>query len=204
MWEVPIPVWSTKSFTARWNAPTRALLQSDLTDENQILTGTLTSVLDFPLEQCILAYGRSVYELGTIAPGASAQVGSMTRRSELKTLLTGRQVVFVESSEKYRQEATPYDQSSTDVPYILRMMMFYQEAGGRRYTGLENAFQNFVDLSALLKADRAILVAQCPSGAQAKLQGAVLLRDGQPLGGTKSRHVTMYRFVFPVKKEKGE
>ena len=117
------------------------------------------------MEQCILAYGRSVYELGTIAPGESARLGPMTKRSELKTLLTGRKVVFAETGDKYRQEATPYDQSSTDIPYILRTMMFYEAAGGRRYTGLWNAYQGFVDLSALLKADRAILVAQAPAGA---------------------------------------
>ena len=65
--------------------------------------------------------------------------------------------------DKYRQEVTPYDQSSTDLPYILRTMMFYEAAGGRRYTGLWNAYQGFVDLSDLLKADRAILVAQGPA-----------------------------------------
>ena len=41
--------------------------------------------------------------------------------------------------------------------------MFYEAAGGRRYTGLGNAYQDFVDLSTLLKADRAILVTQEPS-----------------------------------------
>ena len=129
--DVPVPVWSTKSLCARWNAPTKAFPQAELTDDNQLLVGTLVNTLDFPLEQCIVAYGRSVYELGTIGPGESARLGPMSRRSELKTLLTGRKVVFTETNEKYRQEVTPYDQSSTDVPYILRMMMFYQAAGGR-------------------------------------------------------------------------
>ena len=116
-----------------------------------------------------MAYGRSVYELGTIGPGESARLGAMSKRSELKTLLTGRKVVFTETNDKYRQEVTPYDQSSTDVPYILRMMMFYEAAGGERYTGLWNAYQNFVDLSTLLKADRAILVAQGAERPQRRL-----------------------------------
>ncbi len=202
MRDVPIQVWSTKSFTARWNASTSMFPQAELTDENQLLTGTVTNTLDFPLEQCILAYGRSVYELGTIAPGESARLGAMTKRSELKTLLTGRKVVFVETGDKYRQETTPYDQSSTDIPYILRTMMFFEAAGGRRYTGLWNAYQGFVDLSTLLKTDRAILVTQGPSGGAEKSRGAVLLRDNRPLGDAQDKHITMYRFVFPVKKEK--
>jgi hypothetical protein len=79
------------------------------------------------------------------------------------------------------------------------MMMFYDAAGGRRYTGLWNDYQNFVDLSTLLKADRAILVAQSPAKKQ---DGATLLRDDQPLGGAQNKHITIYRFVFPVKREK--
>ena len=108
-----------------------------------------------------------------------------------------------DTGEKYRHEATPYDQASTDNPYILRMMMFYEEAGGRSYTGLWNAYQSFVDLSTLLKADRAILVAEVPDGVQEKWRGADLLRDGRPLGGAQNKHVTLCRFVFPVKRGNG-
>jgi len=201
---VPIAVWSTRSFTARWTAPTTAFPQADLTDQSQLLSGTITNTLGFPLEQCILAYGSSVYELGTIAPGESARLGPMTKRSELKTLLTGRKLVSEEGtkSEKYHQEATPYDQTSTDIPYILRTMMFYEAAGGRSYTGLGNTYQDFVDLSTLVKADRAILVTQEPNRQPDQWQGAAVLRDGRPLGGAQDKHVTLYRFVFPVKKEK--
>ena len=63
--------------------------------------------------------------------------------------------------EKHRSTGlTPYDQSSTDLPYILRTMMFYEAGGGRRYTGLSNSYQKFVDLSDRLDLGRAILVAQ--------------------------------------------
>ena len=121
----------------------------------------------------------------------------MSKRSELKTWLTGWKTVFNET-DKYHQEATPYDQSSTDLTYILRTMMFYEAAGGRRYTGLWNDYQQFVDLSNLLQADRAILVAQGPASEdEAPQGGAALLRDGRPLGGPQDQHRTMYRFVFP-------
>ena len=93
---VPIQVWSTKSFTARWEAPSQACPAAELTDADQFLSGTITNTLPFPLEKCILAHGRSVYELGTLAPGESARLGPMTKRSELKTLLTGRKAVFTE------------------------------------------------------------------------------------------------------------
>ena len=201
---VPIQVWSTKSFTARWKASTAELPEADLTDEDELLTGTLTNTLGFPLERCILAHGGSVYELDTLGPGESAQLGMMSKRSELKTLLTGRKFVFVEKGDQYRHEATPYDQASTNIPYILRTMMFYEAAGGRRYTGLWNAYQDFVDFSPLLAADRAILVAQSPRDSQEASREAALLRDGKPLGNASDKHVIMYRFLFPVKKGEGK
>ena len=203
---VPIQVWSSKSFTARWTAPTKTFPRAELADDSQLLSGTVTNTLGFPLEQCILAYGTSVYELGTIAPGESAAVGPATKRSELKTLLTGWKLASAEGEagrgEKYHQEATPYNQSSADIPYILRTMMFYEAAGGRSYTGLGNSYQEFVDLSTLLKADRAILMTQEPNRQPDKWQGAAVLRDGRPLASAQDKHVTLYRFVFPVKKEK--
>ena len=34
-----------------------------------------------------------------------------------------------------------------------------------------------------------------------KYQGAGLLRNDKPLAGPADRHITLYRFVFPVKRE---
>ncbi len=202
MTRVPLQMWSTKSFTARWTGSTRTLPQAELSEEDQSLVGAVTNTLHFPLEHCFLAYGGFVYQLGTLGPGESAAISTMTRRSELKTLLTGWKVVFVKRGEDFKQEATPYDLSSTDVPYILRTMMFYEAAGGRSYTSLWNDYQQFVDLTTLLKTDRAILVAEGPSEPQQNSPGATFLSGGRPIGGLHRHHTTMYRFVFPVKKEK--
>ena len=196
---VPIQVGATKSLTARWFASAALLPQGDLTDSGGILSGNIANPFDFPLEQCMLAYGNSAYELGTVGPKDSAQIDAMSKRSELRTLLTGRKVVLSQS-DTYRTESTPYDQSSADIAYVLRMMMFYDAAGGRRYTGLLNEYQGFVDLDSLLKTDRAILVAQAPPEAKSPREGARLVDGGQTLEQPSDRHVTLYRFVFPVKK----
>lgn len=196
---VPIQVWSTKSLTARWEAPSKAFPEAELIDTDQILSGSISNTLAFPLRDCILAYGGSMYEVGDLRPGESVRLGPTIKRSEVKTLLTRQKAVFAEGA-KSTQEATPYDQSSTDLAYILRIMMFYDAAGGRRYTRLWNSYQDFVDLSLLLKADRAILVAQQPMPASEGHEGATLLSDGKRLAGPKDHHETIYRFVFPVKK----
>ena len=69
---VPIQVWSTKSLTARWEAANAACPAAELAETEQLLSGTITNTLPFPLRECMLAEGRSVYELGTLGPGESA------------------------------------------------------------------------------------------------------------------------------------
>ncbi len=207
---LPIQVWSTKSLTARWTAQTDAaqtdlVPQAQLGQEDRILIGTITNTLDFPLADCILAFDRWGYELGTLKPGQSAELGTMARRRELETLLTGRKLESTESgADKFRFDPKPlYDQSSEDPAYILRAMAFFDAAGGRRYTGLFNEYQSFVDLTGLLKSGCAILVARVPpDAATPRRWGAQLLRDDQPLAVSRDRHDTFYRFIFPVQSEK--
>lgn len=193
---VPIQVWSTKSFTGRWSASTTAVLPGELSDEEQSLAGSVTNPFDYPLQNCLLVYDRWAYELGTIGPGQSIVFDQNSKRSELKTLLTGKKTIF---GEKYSQEITPYDQASPDLPYIVRRMMFYKAIDGKSYTGMNNGYQTFVDLSDLLKAGRAILAADGPNYSQDKYQGAAPMRGAKPLTGPMDIHTILYRFILPVK-----
>lgn len=198
--ETPIQVWATKSLTARWHGPAAAVPETQLVDEDGVPVGTVINTLEFPLEDCLLAYGRWAYQLGTLEPGQAARVGPMIPRRELRTLLTGRKLVRDET-DKFQQESTPYDPSSVDPAYILRTMMFFDMAGGRSYTGLMSRYQDFVDLTGLLKTDRAILVASVPAGTEAR-HGASLLVDGKPAADPRDRQWSVYRFVFPVKQDR--
>jgi hypothetical protein len=199
--ELPIQVWSTKSLTARWWASSpRRLLDADLTDDEGVPTGTIVSRLKIPLSQCLLAYDRWAYDLGTLDPGASKELTPASRRIELQTLLTGRKLSFDDSGRSQTETATPYDASSRQAAYVLQAMMFFQAAGGRRYVGMANDYQGFVDLSGLLKAGRAVLVAVPAAGSDRR--AAELLRDGRPLAGPDAQNVTCYRFVLPVASKK--
>ncbi len=213
MQNVPIQIWSTKSLTARWSAHAEICPTAELVEEGRVLKGTITNTLPFPLSHCFLIHGRHAYtlktrdnydpddpgKLGTLQPGESTVLGALTRQSELKTLLTGRKLRKL--GDSHQLVSTPYRQSSVDLPYILQAMMFFEEAGGRRYTELGNGYQGFVDLTHLLKANRAILVARGPTVPGGEGHGAQLLcsgRDRRPITAKQERHVTVYRFVFPV------
>ncbi len=75
--EVPIPVWTTKSFTASWEAAldkTKLPFESKLTYEvgkPAPVTGTIKNNLPFELYNVSLVVGDKYYELAKIAPGAT-------------------------------------------------------------------------------------------------------------------------------------
>jgi hypothetical protein len=199
---VPIQVWSTKSFTGRWQADAEVVPPADLVEEDRDLLGSITNPYDFPLENCIVAHDHWAYKLGTIAPGEKKPLDTRLERSELKTYLTGTQMKEDAEDKKItRQVANPFQKYELDALYVLRIMMFYEKAGGRNYAHLSNDYQSFVDLSSLLKTGRAILLADAVQNANDSKQGAILLRKDTPVASGKDPHAVIYRFVFPVKKK---
>jgi len=198
--QLPIQTWSSKSLTARWFGRAGATLEGKLEEQGPIPAGSVTNRLDFTLEDCLLAYGNWVYELGDLEPGRSIRIGPTLPRRELTSFLTGRKLIFDEKDQD-RHRATPYDRESVDVSYILRAMMFFNAAGGRTYTRLDHCYQGFADLSDLLQPDRAVLVARpAAADAQTVCAGAAEVRitaGGAPLAH-RVKHTTVYRFVLPV------
>lgn len=175
---VPIQIWSTKSFVARWTTHTTAPLQSQLAvAADRTLTGYLTNTFDYDLGQCHLLYDRWVYRIASLPRGKKQIIGEGLQPRYTKTWLQGDGA---------------YRPSARNVPRILNMMMFYAAAGGSEYVRLLNRYQSFCDLSGLLDSGRAILVAR---GAP---PGSVLLRDDQPLASSHDQQWVFYRFVLPV------
>ncbi len=191
---VPIAVWSSKSITARWRDVTESVPQGTFVRDARTLSGSFTNTADYPLQDCILAFERWVYRLGDVAPGETVEVGTGTERSELKSLLNERKLVRDKEKDRYQQEATPYDRGSLDPFYVLRMMLFFGAGGGEDYTGLENHYQQFLDMSTLIELNRAVLFAKVPP----ETAGAALCLDGGSTADAQSGRLGLRRFVFPV------
>lgn len=200
MLEVPIQAWSTKSFTARWQATAPKTLVAELVEVDGAPVGSIRNMLDVALTDCLLAYRAWAYRLGDLAPGEALRLAGDAPRSELRTVLTGRK--YVQEEKTLRQRITPYDRASVDPEYILGVMLFHEAAGGTRYTDLSNAFQPFVDLSNLLKTDRAILVARIGRDGKPR-RAAEVRRGGESIAGPDDQYVSIYRFVLPVENKGG-
>ncbi len=197
MLAVPIQNGSTKSLTVRWFAPCKTDVAAELVAEEQFLSGSITNHLSTGLSRCMLAYGTWAYDLATLAPGETAQLGPSARRSQLRSYLTNFRIVK-EAGDKYRQETRPYDPASVDLPYILQMMMFFEDGGGSRYTGLLNRYQPFVDLSPTLLSGRAVLVGFVEPSATMR-PGTQLWHGDRPLAQPQDTRWTVYRIVLPVR-----
>ena len=74
---------------------------------------------------------------------------------------------------------------------IVKQMMFNQDIGGAKYTGLINRYEEFLDLSHSLSYNRAVLVGRTTQG-----QSSYVVRGGQPVGLETENH--FYRVVFKV------
>lgn len=193
LFQVPIPSRSSRAFTARWFRPAGRLIEAHLADPARHLEGRVVNLSDFIWEDCLLAYGRWGFELGRLRPGEAATIGPLSRRSELKTLLTGRRLVYDDSRDKYHQQSRPYDQTSSDAAYILRMMMFYGSAGGREYTKLALGRESWIDVDGLLQAGRAVLAVRAID----RNRGTQVRVDGSPANWATDDGV-FYRFVLRV------
>ncbi len=184
---LPVQVSSSKALNARWSMEAQLPDTGALTvDPNGLLSGRLVNPLEVELHDCQVLYRNWSYPLtGTIEPGATVSFEGLRPRN-LEWRLTRRQVV------ETREIGTPWDQASWDVPRILEILMFYQAAGGRRYTGLTHRYQPYLDLSEHLRTGQAILVGRSARPA------TTLLRDGQSQAELTDRQWTFYRIVYPV------
>ncbi len=189
---VPIPVWSTKTFVGRWRTEAEPTIEAQLKlGRDDVVAGKIINRLGIPLNECLLVAGRWAWEIAELKPGEAARIEPGEQR-DLLALLKDFKLVHESDKTTLVQVATPYNQASFNVRSILQQMMFYEGGNGRSYTGLLNRYQSYVDLSRHLDFGQVILWGRADRPAVA------VCRDGEPIAGD-DEHATYYRFVISVK-----
>ena len=187
--DVRIPIWSTKCITATWFGPAAPLVESSLepigTDR---LSGTITNRQSVPLEDAILAYGKQVYLLGTIKPGASVNVALSSDR-QLSGHLSSKASKYI-SDQPWNRDNFHIDRSE-----LLQAVMFH-DSETRTEQSLGNGPLNGVDLSGQLVLGRPMLVARIAR------TGARLVLEKVP-STPKIDQLTLVRIILPLKKSEG-
>ena len=196
---VRIPIWSTKTVAARWFGKSGPLIESDLQPFGaDRLAGTVGNLLNYPLEDAILAFGKQVYTIGDIAPGQTINI-QLTNDRNLSGLLKEKQANYSPGSGRNR------DLKLNRADLMLALMFHESEARRTNERTLGNATLYDLDLSGQLDLQRPMLVARInrPAAQLAlenapsdpKLEQTTLLRIilplNQPKKGDASRHVEL-------------
>jgi len=192
---VPIDVWSSKMFSGtstQWR--TESMHDALTEDFDGRVRGTLRNPFPWELREAVLCYGTRAYEVGALAAGASRDLRALNVR-DLQSVLQGWHVVM-SANKNPLHVGLPHDPGSRDTAEILRKMMFYSAAGGRDYAALRNDFQNRLDLSALVKMRRAVLVGRIDPAGGGDLR---ISASGKPIDSTDGEtRVGFVRLVIPV------
>ncbi len=186
---VRIPIWSTKCVTAQWFGASMspALVDAELQPEGiDRLAGTVTNRLDIPLEDAILAFGKQVYLLGTMAPGATTRV-ELARDRSLSGYIHDMQPRYLDPSYGNR------DFRINRVDLMLAVMFHDSESTIGNEQMLASEPLRSLDLTGQLALQRPMLVARV------KRPGCRLALENAP-SPPKVDQTTLVRVILPVKK----
>lgn len=184
---LPIPVASSRGLSARWWCDAAVAEHAPLTvDRNGLLAGEITNPLSVELLDGLMMFDSWAYRLPSrFAPGEKFRFDGVSPLN-LEWRLTRRRVI------ETKDVSTPWDPTSSDVPRIGEVMMFFQATGGENYTGLSHGYQPATDLSLPLRTGRALLVGR------GEHRAAELHRGNQPLAAAYDQHWTWYRVAYVV------
>ena len=157
---VPIAASSSRLFESQWTARTAGSPATTSLDLNAqgTLRGGIAHHLPFPLTQCVLVHAGWLYEIGRLAPHQRYEPDAGRGPRSLTGALTRR------AASRESDVALRWDTSSVDTARILEIAGFHAAVGGRGYTSLLSGRLERIDLSPLLRVDRAVLVGWGPAG----------------------------------------
>ncbi len=174
------------------------MIQSELVDQDELATGAITNNTKLTFKNVRLLYGSWAYRLGDIGPGKHVKVGEQLSPRKTKTIVT-HDALEESAAAKGSTASKLFVPETASANEILRLMMFYETAGGFGFAHLPNRFLAFSDLSRALELGRAILVADAPGPvAQLSNREPNIQVTDKPDDST-----VIYRFVLPVKRQTG-
>ena len=161
IFDIPLAPGGSKGLMTRWAFAPRLSGESDLSRRrgSELLEGRLTNSLSVDILNGALVFGEWVYLLPTrFKAGQTIDNIDTLRQKNFRWLLARREAL--ENSSR----SEPWDpEMYADMPRLAEILMFESVVGGQDYTGLSNRPLQDLDLSYLLKQDRAILFGQLES-----------------------------------------
>ncbi|MEM7313144.1 MAG: hypothetical protein AAF497_08325, partial [Planctomycetota bacterium] len=187
--DVPIPTWSSRSLVGTWWSQQSAADSESMNlrlSRSGNLEGSFKNPLPVPMKEAVICYGRMFYKVGTLASGATFDVGQMSRPQNFRYRLTRRKIV------DDKEIVNPWEKESFDIQRILELTMFHNKAGGSAYTGLLNRYHHELDMSDHLETGTAVLYGRL------SVPVSQWTLNGEPIEEERSQRWTYCRVLFPV------
>jgi len=184
-----VPIWSTRSLTGRWfgPGPRAPVVESALvpvgTDR---LNGTVTNRLDVPLEDAHLAFGRQVYRLGTLAPGAAIRVELAQEDRNLSGYLKANMPHYLPD-----QPWSAQDFKINRADLLVALMFHDSGATATRENSVASIPLRWLDLTGQLALDRPMLFGRID-------RAATQLVLGHAPRPPRIERTTMLRVILPL------
>ena len=159
---LPVQHAGTSSIAARWFGNTSLKVDHDFHTDSAsgALRGTVVNPFDFDLHDALILFDGRVYPVGRVfAAGEKVDVYDLSTESQgIDNYFTRYQ----SGSKRHTQRG--WSVLDEPIQRVVWQMMFNQEIGGERYTGLLHRYQSYLDTSNLLRLHRAVLVGQAKRG----------------------------------------
>ena len=191
-----IPVASSRALFSRWYSELGAGVRSTLKyrEGSDQVYGTVKNPLDVQLINARLYHGEWAYILDDpLEPGEAFDVETNTKNRTLSSILNRK--YRSSNDDKFLTSATRWEVSEKEVSRIAEVLMFYDAAGGKSYTGLSHNYQSFVDMSDSLMLGQAVLVGEI----QTRASSLSFSESGEKVDDLEYDQVTTFvRIVLPV------
>ena len=191
---LPVKVSSTKSVHSKYSTTHDFSIRSRLRlnpTTNQ-LQGTVTNPFDEELRGCRLVFENWAYVLDRpLAPQESVDVFTGMKERTSSSYFSRRA-----KTADSKGGSKPWNPQESNIDRIAELMMFFNAANGRQYTGMTHGFQPYVDMSEHLNLRRAVLFGKL-EGPTTKLN---IDSDMGPPEYDQCR--TFVRLVLPVQYKK--
>ena len=159
---VRVPIWSTRSFTGRWwnHAPGIRMVDADVHRiAGDRASGSIRNLLDYPLHNTQLFYGRNVYDVGTIRPRGIGRIDFSKAESVARSL--GRLVQDAERAQSSQSKQPANRERNAKIKAdLLRAVLFHDAMGNRADTYPSHALADLDMTGQLIELKRPFLVAE--------------------------------------------
>jgi len=133
---VPLPVWSTRTFTASWHSPldpARPAIEADILRSRlgkQQPKGTVTNNLPVALQGITLCYEGRWYSFGDLGPGEERRIEGIFEKNkqwDLRELVEGQEVLQPNLIVPGAGKKGPIDLSLHSSHQLIKTILFHPE-----------------------------------------------------------------------------